>query len=254
MSAPMPQVSPGSGQHPVTLVVISANDLARSGAFYAGLFGWRLQPQSTELTAVTPPAGPMIALRAGVPEGSPGLVPYLGVPDVGAMLARVVDAGGEIEKAPWKLPMVGTLARFKDPSGTLYGLTNATPHDGAPHVPMPFGANPKPPAGALCSLEMHAAADRGDGFFAGLFGWSTLVTMPHYTAFDPGAGIGGVFQDHTPALPALGYVYTVDVAGTLAAITAAGGKPLGDPMALPGLATFGYFTDPSGTHMGLIGP
>jgi predicted enzyme related to lactoylglutathione lyase len=254
MSAPMPQVPPGSGKHPVTLVVISANDLARSGAFYSGLFGWTLQPLSSELAAMIPPAGPMVALRSGVPAGSPGLVPYLGVPDVAAMLARVVAAGGEIEKAPWSLPMVGTLARFKDPSGTLYGLTNATPHNGAPHVPVPFGANPKPPAGALCSLEMHAAAGRGEGFFDGLFGWSTLATMPQYTSFDPGAGIGGVFQAHTPALPALGYVYSDDVAASLAAITAAGGKPLGEPMSLPGLATFGYFADPSGTNMGLIGP
>jgi hypothetical protein len=39
-----------------------------------------------------------------------------------------------------------------------------------------------------------------------------------------GAGIHGVFQTHTSAT-----------------------------MAVPGFATFGYFTDPSGTVMGLIG-
>jgi hypothetical protein len=37
-------------------------------------------------------------------------------------------------------------------------------------------------------------------------------------------------------------------------IEAAGGKRTADPMSAPGMGTFGYFTDPSGTHMGPIGP
>ena len=78
--------------------------------------------------------------------------------------------------------------------------------------------------------------------------------MPQYLAFDPGAGIGGVFQSHTPSLPAVAYIYVTDVAAKLAEIDAAGGKRMCEPMAMPGLGCFGYFTDPSGTSMGLIGP
>ncbi|MFZ4739062.1 MAG: VOC family protein [Bradymonadia bacterium] len=37
-------------------------------------------------------------------------------------------------------------------------------------------------------------------------------------------------------------------------IIAAGAESLGEPMAMPGMGTFGYFKDPSGTPMGLIGP
>jgi predicted enzyme related to lactoylglutathione lyase len=44
------------------------------------------------------------------------------------------------------------------------------------------------------------------------------------------------------------------VDATLDAIDAAGGKRSAPPMRAPGMACFGYFTDPSGTHMGLIGP
>jgi predicted enzyme related to lactoylglutathione lyase len=71
--------------------------------------------------------------------------------------------------------------------------------------------------------------------------------------FDAGAGIGGVFQSHTPTTAGLAYIAVADVTATLTAIDAAGGKRLGDPMAMPGMATFGYFTDPSGTTMGLLG-
>lgn len=250
----MPQAPAGTGEHPVTLVVISANDLAASSAFYSSLFGWQLMKMSADLTAIVAPGGPAAALRAKVPEGFPGVVPYIRASDVKATLAHLVTAGATIERAPWKIPMMGTLARFTDVSGTVYGLTDALSRDGSPRVPMPFGTNPKPLAGSICSLEMYASSDASPAFFAEHFGWGTLPTMPPYVAFDPGAGIGGVFQSHTPALPAIAYIYITDVATTLTAIDAAGGARLGDAMSMPGMGTFGYFKDPSGSSMGLIGP
>ena len=87
-------------------------------------------------------------------------------------------------------------------------------------------------------------------FFGAQFGWGAAATMPHYVGFDPGVGIGGVFQSHTPVSPAVAYVYVADVSATLTAIDAAGGKRMGEPMTMPGMACFGYFSDPSGTMMG----
>jgi len=55
-------------------------------------------------------------------------------------------------------------------------------------------------------------------------------------------------------LPALAYISVNDVSSKIVEIEAAGGKRLGDPMSMMGMGTFGYFTDPSGTSMGLIGP
>ncbi len=255
MSVGMPMVPAGDGTHPIPLVVISANNMAGSSAFYATVFGWQTHPLSSELTAVVTPAGPSVSLRSGTPVGFPGVVPFISVPDVNAALARVVAAGATVERASWTVPMVGTLARFADASGTIYGLAAAIAPGAMPHVPMPLGSNPRPPVGSICSLEMYAAdGARAATFFSELFGWSTLPTMPQYVAFDPGAGIGGVFQSHTPALPAVAYIYVADVGATIAAIEAAGGKRQGDPMPVPGMGCFGYFTDPSGTSMGLIGP
>ena len=255
MGFEIPKVPEGSGEHPIALVVLSANNLVASSAFYAKLFGWQLQPLSPELTAFGSPAGPSGAFRANVPSGFPGMVPYIAVPDVDAMLARIVAAGGAIEKPSWNVPMVGKLARFKDPSGTIYGLTGAAPPGGMPRVPMPVGSNPKPPAGAICHVEMYATdGAEAARFFKEQFGWGTLATMPQYVAFDPGAGVGGIFQSHTPSLPAAAYIYATDVESKLAQIEGAGGKRMGEPMRMPGAGCFGYFKDPSLTSMGLIGP
>jgi uncharacterized protein len=253
MSVEIPQVPPGNGKHPIPMAVVAANDLAASAAFYTKLLGWQAMPMGAQLTTLIAPSGPSLALRADNPQGFPGVVPFVAVPDVAAALASAVAAGGSVERELWNLPMVGTLARFKDPSGTLYGLTSmAAP---APRVPMPFGANPKPPARTVCSFEMYASDGAAAAkFFGGLFGWGSLATMEQYMAFDPGAGVGGVFQSHTPALPAVAYFWVDDVTATLATVESLGGRRVGDPMAMPGMATFGYFKDPSGTTMGLIGP
>ena len=254
MSTDMISIPHGTGQHPIRMVVLSANQLDASSAFYRQVFEWSIHRFTPELAVAMLAGGPAVSLRAGVPEGSPGAVPFLAVSDVRASLDRVVAAGGSIEREPWKIPMVGTLARFQDTSGTLYGLTDAKAPGPVDHVPMPFGANPKPAAGTICSMEMYAKdGSAAGGFFGEQFGWGSAATMPQFVGFDPGAGVGGVFQSHTPALPAVAYVYVADVKTTMAAIVAAGGKSHGDPMAMPGMATFGYFADPSGTMMGLIG-
>jgi predicted enzyme related to lactoylglutathione lyase len=254
MGTALPAIPAGSGQHPVVLVVIAAGDLARTTAFYRDVFGWPSMVMGPDLAAGTPSSGPGVAFRANQPEGAQAAVPMLHVPDVADTLARLVAAGATLDRSPFSLPGVGTMARVRDPSGTVWGLTDsgtASP----PPVPMPFGDNPRPPAHSICSLEMYATPDdTTPAWFATHFGWGVAPTMPQFIGFDPGAGIGGVFQSHTPAAPVMVYVYVDDVAATLAAIEAAGGRRLADPMAMPGMGTFGYFTDVSGTAMGLIGP
>ena len=251
----LPPIPHGTGVHPIAMVSIAAKDLAASHAFYAGVFGWPMQALSAELIAAAPPAGPSVVLRTNLPDGFQAVVPFLDCADVAATLARVVAAGGSVERAPWAGPMGTQLARFADPSGTIYGLTSGMLPARPPRIEMPFGTNPKPPAGAVCSLEMYAAdGDAVTRFVGDLFGWGAAPTMPHFVGFDAGAGIGGVFQSHTPVAKSMAYIYSADVGASIAAIETAGGKRMGDPMAIPGMGTFGYFTDVSGTTMGLIGP
>ena len=127
MGVDIPEVPAGSGEHPIPIVAIAAGDLAASSAFYARLFGWQVFPFSNELAAAITPAGPSVSLLAGAAAGSQGTVPFIGVSDVASALAKAVAAGGAIEREPFDVPPVGRFARFKDPSGTLYGLTDAVP-------------------------------------------------------------------------------------------------------------------------------
>ena len=182
-------------------------------------------------------------------------VAFISVPDLDAALGGAVTAGGRVERAPWSVPMAGRMARFADASGTVYGLLESATPGVVAVVPAPFGHNPRPPAGSICSVEMFAAdGEIAAAFFRQQFGWGAAPTMPQYVMFDPGAGIGGVFQSHTPGTRGIAYIYSTNVRATIVAIEAAGGHAMGEPMTAPGMATFGYFTDPSGTPMGLIGP
>ncbi len=254
MAPDAPQVPLGSGKHPITLIVMAANQLDVSVAFYSKVFGWQLHRAAPDLAGSMPSHGPAIALRSGLPEGAASAVPYVHVPDVKAAMKRVLEAGGTEDRAPWSIPLVGTLARFADPGGTVWGVTTAVSPGGAAHVPMPFGANPRPKPGSVCSLEMYAPDGEAAGrWFGEQFGWGAAPTMPNFVGFDAGAGIGGVFQSHTPQARVMVYVYVTDVAGTLTTIESHGGARIGEPMGVPGLATFGYFRDPSGTVAGLIG-
>lgn len=254
MGSALPAVPKGDGRHPIVMVTLAANNLAASTAFYHDVFGWSLMTITPEISAAALISGPAVTLRAGTPAGFQGAVPFIGVTDVAAALEQAVAAGGAVERAPWPMPMVGTLARFTDPSGTVYGLATNPSAAPLPHIPAPFGDAPKPPHGTVCSLEMHAGdLDAAARYFGAQFGWETLPTMPQFLMFDAGAGIGGVFQSHTPASRGVVYLYATDVRATLAAVESAGGKRMGEPMAMPGMATFGYFSDPSGTMMGLIG-
>lgn len=255
MSPDVPQVPQGSGQHPIPLVVLAAGQLAASTSFYSKLLGVSAMPLGKDLAVLVPPAGPGVALRANNREGFPGAVPFIAVADVAATLAQLVAAGATVEHEPWSLPVIGALARFTDTSGTIWGLTSGLGKPAPPHVPMPFGANPRPRPRTICSLEMHATdGAAAAAFFGAHFGWGAMETMPQFVAFDTGAGIGGVFQSHTPALPAVPYVYVEDVNAALGEIESLGGQRVGEPMAMPGMATFGYAKDPSGTTLGLIGP
>jgi uncharacterized protein len=254
MSDGTPLAPQGRGTHAIPLVAFAANQLSASAEFYATVFGWRTELVSATTIDAVAPAGPAISLRADTPAGFPGVVPFIAVPDVQAALTRVVAAGATAEHAPWSVRGSGTLARFADASRTIYGLISATPPDGLPRLPMPVGGTPAPPDGTVCGLEMYARDGAATArFFAAVFGWDVRMTMPRYMAFDPGAGIGGTWQSHTPALPGVAYIAMADVDAALTAIAAAGGTVLGEPMRVTGFGVFGYFTDPSGTSLGIVG-
>jgi predicted enzyme related to lactoylglutathione lyase len=107
---------------PVVHFEIGCRDRARTGDFYAKLFGW-------EVTA----AGPASNIATGSAEGIQGHITSLGhepehytmfyvdVEDVQAALDAAVALGGKKVVGPITIP-TGTFAWFADPDGNTIGL------------------------------------------------------------------------------------------------------------------------------------
>jgi predicted enzyme related to lactoylglutathione lyase len=203
----------------------------------------------------TPPTGLMGGFSGMESEEPTNIVIYLYTPDITATLELVKAAGGVVvsEKEVVDPESGGGVAFFKDPAGVTMGLADMEmPQD---YEPAPMVSSEGLVAGSIVAVELYGGDLEATGkFYTDLFGWSTASSMPEYLLFNTGKGIGGVFQGHTPAAPVMVYIWVDDVAAALDAIDAAGGKRLGDAMQMPGMPTFGYFTDPAGKSIGLMGP
>jgi len=107
---------------PVVHFEIGCRDRAKTGDFYAKLFGW-------QITA----AGPASNIETGSPRGIQGHITSLGhepehytmfyvdVEDVQAALDQAAQLGGKTVVPPIKTP-AGTFAWFTDPDGNMIGL------------------------------------------------------------------------------------------------------------------------------------
>jgi predicted enzyme related to lactoylglutathione lyase len=103
-----------------------------------------------------------------------------------------------------------------------------------------------------------AAKDRAASakFYHDLFGWEFESHGPpmNYTTFRSG-NLGGGFPDVDGKMYKAGdvvvYIASEDLAADAKRIEAAGGKVLAPAMDVPGMGTFQFFSDPSGTRLSL---
>ena len=109
--------------NPVVHFELGCKDLAKTTAFYSGLFGW------------TPTSIPMASLlNTNSSEGVQGHITSLGhepnnyvtfyiqVEDIRASLEKIVVAGGKKMVGPVPLPDGIQFAWFSDPEGNMVGL------------------------------------------------------------------------------------------------------------------------------------
>jgi predicted enzyme related to lactoylglutathione lyase len=107
---------------PVVHFEIGCRDSAKTGDFYAKLFGW-------QITA----AGPAANIETGNPQGIQGHITSLGhepehytmfyvdVEDVQAALDKATELGGKKLVGPIAIP-AGKFTWFADPEGNMIGL------------------------------------------------------------------------------------------------------------------------------------
>ena len=108
---------------PVVHFEIGCTDTAKTGLFYASLFGWG-----------TAPMGPALTIQTGSQRGIQGHITALGhephhytifyveVDDIAAQLAKVQELGGKVVVPKVDVPNYGSFAWFADPEGNIIGL------------------------------------------------------------------------------------------------------------------------------------
>ena len=114
---------------PIVFFDIAGPDPLAQRDFYVQVFAWDVAADGRVTAPVVAPL--MGALRADPAEK----MLYLGVPDVTATLANIVQSGGAVEAPRFEVPGVAVLGLFRDPAGNRMGLVEL---DGdQPKIPPP---------------------------------------------------------------------------------------------------------------------
>jgi len=140
----------------LTLLTLGVDDVARSRTFYEAL-GFVASGPSNDDVAFFMAGGIVLSLydRAsllrdtGLPDGKPGFSSITlahnvrSEPEVAAVLAEAVAAGGRLVKAAHKVFWGGTIGFFADPDGHLWEVAHNPdfPFDAAGNLQLPA---PKP--------------------------------------------------------------------------------------------------------------
>lgn len=101
---------------------IPATDVARSVQFYQTVFGWRIRQRGDGHTAFDDTTGEVSGTWVhGRSPANPGLLVYIMVDSVAATSDLVVANGGQIVQ-PIGADAPEVTARFRDPTGNVFGL------------------------------------------------------------------------------------------------------------------------------------
>ena len=107
----------------ICYVEMPAADIARSADFYKQVFGWRTRQRGDGHTAFDDTTGEVSGawVLGRSPTTEPGLLVYIMVDSVTATIDLIVANGGKVVQ-PIGADAPEITARFRDPSGNVFGL------------------------------------------------------------------------------------------------------------------------------------
>ena len=112
----------------VSYLEIPAVDAERSAACYEAVFGWNIRRRDNGQPSFDDGSGDLIGrwVTGRAASREPGLLPYIYVEHIDAIVERVVAQGGEVVKPPYP---EGDLwvATVRDPAGNVMGVWQAGP-------------------------------------------------------------------------------------------------------------------------------
>ncbi|NYT40808.1 VOC family protein [Sphingomonas sp. R-74633] len=243
-------------------------DAGKAKTFYDAVCGWNIDAQPAPggmdyrmINAADGAAGGLMQLSADMLAGGaqPTWLGYIGVDDVDASVAAVVEAGGQVHLPAFDIPDVGRLAMVSDPQGVpFYVMRGATEgRDSTAYQRMGFG---HVSWNELRTTDDAAALD----FYGKLFGIEKvggmdMGEMGEYSFIangdTKGEAMGAVMRGEPGGKPAWGFYFRVpDITEAQAKVEAGGGKVVWGPHQVPGGEWVINIADPEGVSCGLVSP
>jgi predicted enzyme related to lactoylglutathione lyase len=107
----------------VCYIEMPAVDIQGSADFYAKVFGWHVRRRGDGSTAFDDTTGEVSGtwVAGRPPSSQPGLLVYIMVDNVAAIIDAVVAHGGQLVQ-PIGADAPEITARFRDPAGNVIGL------------------------------------------------------------------------------------------------------------------------------------
>ena len=161
-------------------VILVTPDQDRTGAFYAGLFGWSVPSTGAGFATVDFDGGEVAGVLALPPEAAEAgaasrWLIYLATDDIGVSLEKVRSAGGDIVATAFNVGDLGRMAMAADGMGAQFGLWEAGTHAGV-------GVTGQP--GSLTWTELRTRSRASAvAFYETVFGWEVQAVQSGAEAY-----------------------------------------------------------------------
>jgi len=243
---------------------LMTSDADAATAFYGAVIGWQARPADGSVRGyhIFGIGGVDVAGFMTIPPGDagtgmrPGWLGYVGVRDVDAAAAEILQDGGSQYVPPTDIPGVGRFALMADPQGVAFyvmrGAMDGTSTSFAQTKPGHCHWNElstRDPAAALAFYTARFGWEKGDAMPMGEMGDYQFITHQ-------GDTIGAVMrQVQGGPPPAWTFYFGVeDIDAAARAVSGNGGAIHYGPAEVPGGAFIIVAGDPQGAMFGLVGP
>ena len=232
------------------------SDPDAAAAFYGDVIGWT--SKSAEQPGVDYRffyagdegiGGHMKLPREAEEAGAkPGWIGYIGVDDVDATVASILEAGGSVPMPAMDLEGVGRMAMVRDPQGVpFYVMRGFSDQPSHSFDPSRIGH---------CSWNELSTPDQAGAlaFYTALFGWTKGDAMPmgdmgDYQFIEQDGEMFGAVMTNPPGgqRPSWKFAFNVaDIEVAAERIAAGGGTVISGPMEVPGGDMVVVASDPQG--------
>jgi len=246
-------------------VDLMSPDVDASKAFYTAVFGWdaedRFDDEGNRVYVMFSLNGKSVAGLGGQPPGMEDMPAvwntYVATDDAAAVVARVMEHGGQVMMPPMQVFDAGEMAIFLDPTGAAFSVWKAGEHIGAEvcNEPNTYSWNELMTRGVEDALV----------FYNKVFDWAfepqqmSDGSTYHVIAGGEHGGLGGVMA--MPAeMPAevpnhwTVYFAVADVDDTVEKVTACSGSVVFGPMDIPGVGRTATIHDPAAGSFSILQP